>query len=175
MFFGFGWVYIIKQLFKNFEVREVYKSCNATVGMVICTKLYNRISMTLGILYILMAIQIHNFVVLLLFSLTFALSCTMFELIIFEIVGFMDSRYVCACVYICVCVCMQCLKKSHVSTICMISFVYCLCLQSYVCVYFTLQFTIFPLATELVCHVNHPHLCNTLLRLLQVSLVCSTW
>jgi hypothetical protein len=53
MFFGFGWVYIIKQLFKNLEI--------------------------------------HNLVVLLLFSLTFALSCTMFELIIFEIVGFMDS------------------------------------------------------------------------------------
>lgn len=34
--------------------------------------------------------QVHNRVVLLIFSLTFSLSCTMFELIIFEIVGFME-------------------------------------------------------------------------------------
>ena len=32
-------------------------------------------------------------VVQLLFSVTFALSCTMFELIIFEIVGILGSRY----------------------------------------------------------------------------------
>ena len=38
-------------------------------------------------------LQIHNMVVQILFSVTFALSCTMFELIIFEIVGFLDTRY----------------------------------------------------------------------------------
>jgi len=37
--------------------------------------------------------QVHHWVVLLVFSITFALSCTMFELIIFEIVGVLDSRY----------------------------------------------------------------------------------
>jgi hypothetical protein len=51
-FFGFGWVFIIRQLFKNFEVQ--------------------------------------NTIVLLLFSATFSLSCTMFELIIFEIVDVLD-------------------------------------------------------------------------------------
>ena len=40
MFFGFGWVYIIKQLFKNLEVREVHKSCSATMG-VFMYMLYN--------------------------------------------------------------------------------------------------------------------------------------
>lgn len=38
----------------------------------------------------------------LLFSVTFALSCTMFELIIFEILGLMDSRFV-ACEDVCLC------------------------------------------------------------------------
>ena len=38
-------------------------------------------------------LQIRNSVVQALFSVTFALSCTMFELIIFEIVGIMDTRY----------------------------------------------------------------------------------
>ncbi len=37
-------------------------------------------------------VQIHNMVVQILFSVTFALSCTMFELIIFEIAGLLDSR-----------------------------------------------------------------------------------
>lgn len=39
--------------------------------------------------------EIHNVSILIIFSLTFALSCTMFELIIFEIVGVLDttSRY----------------------------------------------------------------------------------
>jgi len=37
-------------------------------------------------------LQVHHWVVLLVFSITFALSCTMFELIIFEIVGVLDSR-----------------------------------------------------------------------------------
>ncbi|EDO34403.1 predicted protein [Nematostella vectensis] len=39
--------------------------------------------------------EVHHSVVQLVFSITFALSCTMFELIIFEILGFMDknSRY----------------------------------------------------------------------------------
>jgi len=37
-------------------------------------------------------VQVHHWVVLLVFSITFALSCTMFELIIFEIVGVLDSR-----------------------------------------------------------------------------------
>ncbi|PAV80786.1 hypothetical protein WR25_03346 [Diploscapter pachys] len=54
LFFVFGWLFFMKQLFKNYEV--------------------------------------HNWVVQLLFSITFALSCTMFELIIFEIVNVMDSR-----------------------------------------------------------------------------------
>ena len=39
-------------------------------------------------------VQVHHNVVQLVFSVTFSLSCTMFELIIFEILGIMDSRYV---------------------------------------------------------------------------------
>jgi hypothetical protein len=35
--------------------------------------------------------EVHHWVVLLVFSITFALSCTMFELIIFEIIGVLDS------------------------------------------------------------------------------------
>ncbi|XP_063439113.1 Golgi pH regulator-like isoform X2 [Mytilus trossulus] len=57
LFFGGGWVFFLKQLFKDYEV--------------------------------------HHSVVLLVFSVTFSLSCTMFELIIFEILGVLDagSRY----------------------------------------------------------------------------------
>lgn len=53
LFFGGGWVFFLKQLFRDYEV--------------------------------------HHSVVLLVFSVTFSLSCTMFELIIFEILGIMDS------------------------------------------------------------------------------------
>ncbi|XP_065901592.1 Golgi pH regulator-like [Dysidea avara] len=53
LFFGFGWLFFMRQLFKNYEVRNV--------------------------------------MVQLVFSVTFSLSCTLFELIIFEIVGIMDS------------------------------------------------------------------------------------
>lgn len=53
LFFGFGWLFFMRQLFKNYEVR--------------------------------------NTMVQLVFSIMFALSCTLFELIIFEIVGIMDS------------------------------------------------------------------------------------
>ncbi|VDO37327.1 unnamed protein product [Haemonchus placei] len=57
LFFVCGWLFFMKQLFKNYEV--------------------------------------HNRVVQLVFSITFALSCTMFELIIFEIMDVMDfeSRF----------------------------------------------------------------------------------
>ncbi|KAK6054129.1 pH regulator A family protein [Cooperia oncophora] len=57
LFFVCGWLFFMKQLFKNYEVR--------------------------------------NRVVQLVFSITFALSCTMFELIIFEIMDVMDleSRF----------------------------------------------------------------------------------
>ncbi|XP_064650779.1 Golgi pH regulator-like [Lineus longissimus] len=57
LFFGGGWVFFLKRLFKDYEV--------------------------------------HRTVVVLVFSVTFALSCTMFELIIFEIVGVLDpsSRF----------------------------------------------------------------------------------
>ncbi|XP_044728648.1 Golgi pH regulator [Chrysoperla carnea] len=56
-FFTGGWVFFVKQLFRDYEI--------------------------------------HHLIVQLIFSITLALSCTMFELIIFEIVGFMDtsSRY----------------------------------------------------------------------------------
>ncbi|KAK5972173.1 hypothetical protein GCK32_011161 [Trichostrongylus colubriformis] len=54
LFFVCGWLFFMKQLFKNYEVR--------------------------------------NRVVQLVFSITFALSCTMFELIIFEIMDVMDSE-----------------------------------------------------------------------------------
>ncbi|CAJ0608370.1 unnamed protein product [Cylicocyclus nassatus] len=53
LFFVCGWLFFMKQLFKNYEV--------------------------------------HNRVVQLVFSITFALSCSMFELIIFEIMDVMDS------------------------------------------------------------------------------------
>lgn len=52
-FFAGGWVFFMKQLFKDYEV--------------------------------------HHLSVQLLFSITFSLSCTMFELIIFEILGFLES------------------------------------------------------------------------------------
>jgi len=53
VFFGGGWLFFLKQLYKDYEV--------------------------------------HHSVVLLVFSVTFALSCVMFELIIFEILGIMES------------------------------------------------------------------------------------
>lgn len=58
LFFAGGWVFFMKQLFKDYEV--------------------------------------HHVLVQLIFSITFSLSCTMFELIIFEILGILDSssRYV---------------------------------------------------------------------------------
>ncbi|XP_064394445.1 Golgi pH regulator-like [Halichondria panicea] len=57
LFFGGGWIFFMRKLFKNFEI--------------------------------------HNMVVQIIFSVIFALSCTMFELIIFEIGGLLDasSRY----------------------------------------------------------------------------------
>nr|CAG4645553.1 EOG090X06XN [Lynceus sp. MCZ IZ 141354] len=55
VFFAGGWVFFMKQLFRDYEV--------------------------------------HHRTVQLIFSVTFALSCTMFELIIFEILGFLDSNY----------------------------------------------------------------------------------
>lgn len=55
LFFGFGWLFFLTKLFKDYEVKR--------------TK------------------------VQLLFSLTLALSCSMFELIIFEIVGVMSQKY----------------------------------------------------------------------------------
>lgn len=58
LFFAGGWVFFMKQLFRDYEVHHVF--------------------------------------VQLMFSVTFSLSCTMFELIIFEILGILDSssRYV---------------------------------------------------------------------------------
>ncbi|KAM7380378.1 hypothetical protein PAMP_003680 [Pampus punctatissimus] len=57
LFFGFGWLFFMRQLFKDYEVRQ--------------------------------------YVVQVVFSVTFAFSCTMFELIIFEILGALStsSRY----------------------------------------------------------------------------------
>ncbi|XP_019483378.1 PREDICTED: Golgi pH regulator A isoform X2 [Hipposideros armiger] len=52
-FFGFGWLFFMRQLFKDYEVRQ--------------------------------------YVVQVIFSVTFAFSCTMFELIIFEILGVLNS------------------------------------------------------------------------------------
>uniref|UniRef100_A0A3Q2UWY8 G protein-coupled receptor 89B n=3 Tax=Haplochromini TaxID=319058 RepID=A0A3Q2UWY8_HAPBU len=53
LFFGFGWLFFMRQLFKDYEVR--------------------------------------HYVVQVVFSVTFAFSCTMFELIIFEILGALSS------------------------------------------------------------------------------------
>ncbi|XP_024430346.1 Golgi pH regulator A isoform X2 [Desmodus rotundus] len=53
LFFGFGWLFFMHQLFKDYEVRQ--------------------------------------YVVQVIFSVTFAFSCTMFELIIFEILGVLNS------------------------------------------------------------------------------------
>ena len=57
LFFVFGWIFLLRQLFRDYEV--------------------------------------HHVVVLFVFSITFSLSCVMFELIIFEILGILDpsSRY----------------------------------------------------------------------------------
>ncbi|KAM9485382.1 Golgi pH regulator-like [Salvelinus alpinus] len=57
LFFGFGWLFFMRQLFKDYEVRQ--------------------------------------YVVQVVFSITVAFSCTMFELIIFEILGALEtnSRY----------------------------------------------------------------------------------
>lgn len=54
VFFAGGWVFFVKQLFRDYEV--------------------------------------HHSLVQLIFSATFSLSCTMFELIIFEIIGVLDTR-----------------------------------------------------------------------------------
>ena len=71
LFFAFGWLFFMRQLFKHYEVWEELKiGQNTNLCM----------------------LQIRNSVVQTLFSVTFALSCTMFELIIFEIVGIMDLR-----------------------------------------------------------------------------------
>nr|XP_033797895.1 Golgi pH regulator B isoform X3 [Geotrypetes seraphini] len=53
LFFGFGWLFFMRQLFKDYEIRQ--------------------------------------YVVQVVFSVTFAFSCTMFELIIFEILGLLNS------------------------------------------------------------------------------------
>ncbi|KAH9635663.1 hypothetical protein HF086_001454 [Spodoptera exigua] len=53
IFFVGGWIFFVKQLFRDYEV--------------------------------------HHLLVQLIFSVTFALSCTMFELIIFEIIDYLDS------------------------------------------------------------------------------------
>ncbi|XP_042710203.2 Golgi pH regulator B isoform X2 [Chrysemys picta bellii] len=53
LFFGFGWLFFMRKLFKDYEVRQ--------------------------------------YVVQVVFSVTFAFSCTMFELIIFEILGVLNS------------------------------------------------------------------------------------
>uniref|UniRef100_A0A8B7WJD3 Golgi pH regulator-like n=1 Tax=Castor canadensis TaxID=51338 RepID=A0A8B7WJD3_CASCN len=53
LFFGFGWLFFMRQLFKDYEVRQ--------------------------------------YIVQVIFSVTFAFSCTMFELIIFEILGVLNS------------------------------------------------------------------------------------
>ncbi|XP_072884949.1 Golgi pH regulator isoform X2 [Hemitrygon akajei] len=53
LFFGFGWLFFMRQLFKDYEVRQ--------------------------------------YVVQIVFSVMFAFSCTMFELIIFEILGVLNS------------------------------------------------------------------------------------
>ncbi|KAG8000595.1 Golgi pH regulator [Nibea albiflora] len=53
LFFGFGWLFFMRQLFKDYEVRQ--------------------------------------YIVQVVFSITFAFSCTMFELIIFEILGALSS------------------------------------------------------------------------------------
>lgn len=53
LFFGFGWLFFMRRLFKDYEVRQ--------------------------------------YVVQVVFSVTFAFSCTMFELIIFEILGALSS------------------------------------------------------------------------------------
>ncbi|XP_053448136.1 Golgi pH regulator A isoform X3 [Nycticebus coucang] len=53
LFFGFGWLFFMRQLFKDYEVRQ--------------------------------------YVVQVIFSVTFGFSCTMFELIIFEILGVLNS------------------------------------------------------------------------------------
>nr|CAH0112470.1 unnamed protein product [Daphnia galeata] len=55
VFFAGGWVFFMKQLFRDYEV--------------------------------------HHHTVQLIFSVTFALSCIMFELIIFEILGILDASY----------------------------------------------------------------------------------
>ncbi|XP_046464251.1 Golgi pH regulator-like [Daphnia pulex] len=55
IFFAGGWVFFMKQLFRDYEV--------------------------------------HHHTVQLIFSVTFALSCIMFELIIFEILGILDASY----------------------------------------------------------------------------------
>lgn len=52
-FFGMGWIFFMRRLFRNYEV--------------------------------------HHTAVQLVFSLTFSLSCTMFELVIFEILGVLDK------------------------------------------------------------------------------------
>ncbi|XP_014287476.1 Golgi pH regulator isoform X1 [Halyomorpha halys] len=54
IFFTGGWVFFVKQLFKDYEI--------------------------------------HHRLIQLIFASTFSLSCTMFELIIFEIIGILDSR-----------------------------------------------------------------------------------
>ncbi|XP_033053870.1 Golgi pH regulator B isoform X1 [Trachypithecus francoisi] len=59
LFFGFGWLFFMRQLFKDYEIRQ--------------------------------------YVVQVIFSVTFAFSCTMFELIIFEILGVLNSSATLLC------------------------------------------------------------------------------
>jgi len=47
--------------------------------------------------------EVHENFVLAVFTTTFALSCMMFELIIFEIIGFLDLKYVLMLVLCCIC------------------------------------------------------------------------
>lgn len=86
----------MRKLFKNFEVRclPYLATVLSYTGILNFEWLFlNRSFLPSSLPPLpLFPLQIHNMMVQLLFSVTFALSCTMFELIIFEIVGILDSK-----------------------------------------------------------------------------------
>lgn len=73
LFFAFGWYIFVKKLFRDYEVIQ-----GSTISKTNSNLLF-------------LITQIHHRWVQLIFCTVVSLSCSMFELIIFEIVGFMDS------------------------------------------------------------------------------------
>lgn len=138
LFFGFGWLFFMRQLFKDYEV-----PCYCRVFIIMTTKMLTTGSNCLDHC---VCWQVRQYIVQVVFSVTFAFSCTMFELIIFEILGALSSRWVC--------------------------FIYriqlCFIISYWICRYVIFlslpQLQVFSLEVESLCDTACAHLCGAFLH-----------